>query len=102
MSEEGIKRLAELLRKSNEKVEMLSMAFLAMLENRPSSDGEVIEALLSTHLTAGDLAEITIMLSGHLTPDERGVLSQAAGMRLVETAEDNASEDNNLIMGGGK
>lgn len=102
MTDEGMKRVVELLRKSNEKVEMLSMAFLAMFENRPSSDGEVIEALLSTNLTAGNLTEITVMLSPYLTAEERGVLSQAAGMRLVETAEDNASEDNNLIMGGGK
>lgn len=102
MTTEGIKRLAELLRRSNEKVEMLYMAFLAMLENRPSSDGEVIEALLSTNLTAGDLAEITIMLSEHLTPDERRVLSQAAGMRLVEAGEEATPEDNGLEMGGGK
>ena len=100
MSPEGIKRLQKMLRKADEKVEMLSIALLAMLENRPSTDGEVIEALLSSNLTADNLAEITVMLCAHLTPEEKAVLSQAIGMRLVEDEEDAASEDNVLEMGG--
>lgn len=99
MTDEGIKRAVKLLRGSNEKVEMLSTAFLAMLENRPSSDGEVIEVLLSTNLTADNIAEITVMLAPHLSPDERGVLSQAIGMRHLEAAEDAASEDNSPEIG---
>lgn len=102
MSPEGIKRLQKMLRKADEKVEMLSIALLAMLENRPSTDGEVIEAMLSSNLTADNLAEITVMLCAHLTPEDKVVLSQAIGMRLVEDEENAVSEDNALEMGGGR
>ena len=100
MTDEETKRVANLLRKRDEKVEMLSMALLAMLENRPSTDGEVIEALLSSNLTADNLAEITVMLCAHLTPEDKAVLSQAIGMRLVEGAEETTMVGNSTDVEG--